>query len=70
VQGAELSVLRGAGVLMDSVEDVQVEVSKKPFYHGGVLYPELNQFLLSKGLVAKAAPASDHCDVEYQRKFD
>ena len=45
VQGAELLVLKGGLSVLAAAKAVIVEVSRKPYYEGGVLYPELRDFL-------------------------
>ena len=49
VQGAELAVLRGAGELINFAKSMEVEVSTREVYQGGVLYEELNAFLDAQG---------------------
>lgn len=56
VQGAELLVLKGATRLLSTAKCVIVEVSRKPYYDGGVLQPELCQFLRSKGFMETRSP--------------
>jgi len=66
VQGAELVVLKGFG--KDSIKNIDklhVEISKEEFYDGGVLFPELNDFIISKGFKIISNPIYDHCDVTY-----
>ncbi len=67
VQGAELLVLKGGLSVLAAAKAVIVEVSRKPYYEGGVLYPELRDFLLARGF-AEAHPAPDHGDQLYLRK--
>lgn len=49
VQGAELEVLQGAGDLLLSCQTLQVEVSRRQIYEGGVSYSELSHWLGKKG---------------------
>ena len=66
VQGAELVVLNGFG--KDNIKNIcklVVEVSTKEFYKGGVLFPDLNNFLVKNGFEIVALPDSTHCDVTY-----
>ena len=49
VQGAELSVLKGAGELINFAKSMEVEVSTREVYQGGVLFEELNAFLGLQG---------------------
>ena len=67
VQGAELLVLKGGLSVLAAAKAVIVEVSRKPYYEGGVLYPELRDFLLAHGS-AEAHRAPDHGDQLYLRK--
>ena len=67
VQGAELLVLKGGLSVLAAAKAVIVEVSRKPYYEGGVLYPELRDFLLARGF-AEAHRAPDHGDQLYLRK--
>ena len=49
LQGAELDALIGAGSLLDSCHTMEVEVSTREVYSGGVQYGELADFLLENG---------------------
>ena len=48
-QGAELSVLRGAGDLLESVHAILMEVWQKSYYEGSGCYREIKEFLESRG---------------------
>jgi FkbM family methyltransferase len=67
VQGAELLVLMGGLSVLGAAKAVIVEVSRKPYYAGGVLYPELRDFLRAQGF-AEAHRAPDHGDQLYLRQ--
>ena len=67
VQGAELLVLKGGVTTLAAAKAVIVEVSREPYYDGGVLYPELRDFLLLHGFV-EAHDAPKHGDQLYLRK--
>ncbi len=67
VQGAELLVLRGAEKTLSRVKAVITEASTRQYYVGGVLFPELNAFLESYGLVALSLPRR-HGDILYLRR--
>ena len=67
VQGAELLVLNGATKLLVTAKAVIVEVSKKPYFEGGVLQPELRQFLRSKGF-KEIQRSPTHGDQLYVRR--
>lgn len=50
-QGAELSILKGAGALLDSVRVLEVEVEFNPIYKGQPLFSDVDAFLRDKGFV-------------------
>jgi FkbM family methyltransferase len=66
VQGAELMVLKGATQLLTTAKAVVVEVSTVPIFDGGVLQPELSEFLRSRGFKEFTRPP-DHGDQLYIR---
>ena len=66
VQGAELMVLKGATKLLGTAKAVIVEVSMHPYYDGGVLQPEVRDFLRSRGFVEVRRPPK-HGDQLYLR---
>ena len=49
LQGYELEALRGAERLLAKTSAIHVEVSYRPLYQGGVLYPELQHWLRQRG---------------------
>lgn len=51
VQGAELSVLEGAGRLLDSCQTIDIEISTYEVYEGGVNFVQLDKFLRREGFV-------------------
>jgi len=51
VQGAELSVLRGAGRLLDSCQTIDIEISTFEVYEGGVNFVQLDLFLRIEGFI-------------------
>ena len=68
VQGAELEVLKGFNINnFKYINKIKIETSKKEFYNGGVLFPELNTFLINKGYTIESNPTDDHCDVIYNK---
>ncbi|MEZ6131736.1 MAG: FkbM family methyltransferase [Planctomycetaceae bacterium] len=67
VQGAELLVLKGGLQTLSNVQAVVCEVSTRPFYDGGVLYPELKDFLNAHGFRPSVAPRKTHCDLLFRR---
>jgi len=68
VQGAELDVLKGFDE--DRFKDIQritTEISTEPFYVGGVLFNDLDNFITSRGFKLLSNPGYNHCDVIYVR---
>lgn len=55
VQGAELTVLRGFGGLLDAVRNVVLEASSVPTYRGGCDFWQLEEHLASHGLRYRAS---------------
>ena len=49
LQGFELEALRGAEKLLSGVSAIHTEVSHRQLYEGGVLYPELESWLVQRG---------------------
>jgi len=66
-QGSELNVLKGMGLLLPHVEQVITECSRRPFYKGGVLLPELSYFLQMNELYPCFVPPGDHMDAVFKR---
>jgi FkbM family methyltransferase len=69
VQGAELLCLKGAGEYLECATFVEVEVSREAVYEGGVLFPELDDYLSRSGY-ARVSPLPWHGDVVYVRRSD
>lgn len=67
VQGAELIVLQGATNVLANAKCVITEVSTVPYYEGGVLFPELNSFMIAHGFRALQEPP-EHGDLTFLRK--
>jgi len=66
VQGAELEVLKGFNLInLKNINKIQVEISTTEFYKNGVLFDELNMFLINNGFKIITMPNSTHCDVIY-----
>jgi len=53
IQGAELLCLKGATQLLESLQYIETEISKTPFYDGGVLLDELEPWLNERGFRCK-----------------
>jgi FkbM family methyltransferase len=69
VQGAELVVLKGFSESnLKNIEKITTEISTEPFYNGGVLFNDLNNFITNCGFKLDVpAPESNHCDISYSR---
>lgn len=66
VQGAELEVLKGfSAKVLNNIRSLQIEVSTKSFYKGGVLFNEVNNFLINNKFILSKPPHTNHCDVFY-----
>ncbi len=63
LQGAELLALQGAGELLSRCNAMYVEISTVDVYRGGVLWPELRQWLIEAGFTAVWEPTMKHDDV-------
>lgn len=68
-QGAELEVLKGFGSLIENIENIELQVSKRQFYQGGVLFGELDSFLRKNKfqLIGSYDFIPDHGNVNYSR---
>lgn len=53
IQGAELLALKGAETLLKKIHYLETEISKQPFYDGGVLFDELEPWLNARGFFNK-----------------
>jgi hypothetical protein len=49
LQGYELKALQGAEELLKQVSVIHIEVSHKPLFENGVLYPDLREWLGARG---------------------
>lgn len=67
-QGSELEVLKGFGSYLRYVDTLIVEVSVDELYKGGVLFDELNQFLVENDFVLLNESVPRHGDVTYRRR--
>mgnify|MGYP001158764411 CR=1 FL=1 len=66
-QGGELEVFKSFDDKLNDINFIKTEVSLVPYYHGGVLFPELNKYLNNYNLYTKDKP-SIHCNITYLRK--
>jgi hypothetical protein len=68
LQGAELLALRGAEKSLKNCDMLYVEVSLDEVYKGGVLYPELLNYLNEQGFTPAFEPRKIHDDILFIRK--
>jgi len=68
LQGAELLTLKGSEKSIKSCKSMVIEVSKKKFYKGGVLWTELKNWLLVRGFYQTREPNQDEEDILFLRK--
>ena len=72
VQGAELEVLKGfSSNNFNNINAITVEISQKEYYKMGVLFEELNQFLINKNfkLITEKDKIRVHGDVTYVKNI-
>jgi FkbM family methyltransferase len=68
VQGAELDVLKGFNLSsFKNIDQITTEISTKEFYKNGVLFNDLNAFIVGLGFKMTTPPNQNHCDVVYTR---
>ena len=65
VQGAELEVMKGFGTHLNNINKITVEVSKKAYYNGGVLFTDLNDFFVNNGFKLLSNKIADHDNIIY-----
>lgn len=70
LQGGELAALRGGLSLLTRVQVVYSEVSLKPMYDGGPLYPEFRAWMAARGftVVREKLPYPDMGNVVFARR--
>jgi len=68
LQGSELNCLKGAKRALKNCKSISIEVSKKEFYKGGVLWEEIRDYLTSKNFKLFKEPSLDHTDVLFLKK--
>ena len=70
VQGAELKVLHGFGLLLNSIVSIKLEVSTFQVYEGAPLYEEVRIFLTDKGFFPLWEPGKNyHGDLLFIRNL-
>lgn len=68
VQGAELEVLKGMGKYLPMIDSLKIEYSTVEYYKGGVIFDELDNFLVSNGFkIDGKLPSETHFDVIYKK---
>lgn len=67
LQGSELLALKGADKSIKSCNAILVEISTEPVYRGGVLWPEIKEWLEDKGFKPNRQPKSIHDDILFLR---
>lgn len=68
MQGYELAALKGCPEILKTVQVIQTEVSKRPFYEGSALAEEIQAFLESQGFLTIYMTPEDHGDALFVRK--
>tara|TARA_Y100000590_G_C15682416_1_gene1000312 strand:- start:1471 stop:2070 length:600 start_codon:yes stop_codon:yes gene_type:complete len=63
LQGAELLALKGAEESLKTCHSILIEVSKKQFYSGGVLWDELKKWLENRNFINTREPEKDEEDI-------
>jgi len=70
VQGAELKVLNGFGLLLNSIVSIKLEVSTFQVYEGAPLYDKVKKFLKDKGFFPLWEPGKKyHGDILFIRNL-
>lgn len=67
LQGSELMALKGASMSIKKCNAILVEISTEPVYKGGVLWPELSEWLKGCGFNPVRQPRSIHDDILFLR---
>ena len=68
LQGEELLALKGAEESLKDCKSLMIEVSKKRFYSGGVLWNEIKEWLSKKGFYQTREPENDEDDILFVKK--
>lgn len=69
VQGAELEVLKSFDEkYLKQIKNLRIEVSRTEIYKGGVLFDELNNFLIDNNFEIQSKEIPEHGDVYYTHK--
>jgi len=67
--GAELEVLKSFDErYLKNIKNLRIEISQKEIYKEGVLFNELNQFLVDNNFELQTKEIPDHGDVYYKHK--
>ncbi len=68
VQGSELKCLEGAKESIKFCKSIFIEISKKQYYEGGVLWNELKTFLEKNNFILVNEPKRDHTEALFLKK--
>ena len=69
VQGAELEVLKSFDDnYFKNIKNLRIEISQKEIYKGGVLFDELNKFLVDNNFELQNKEIPEHGDIHYKFK--
>ena len=68
VQGSEFKCLQGATDSIKFCKSIHIEISKKKFYQGGVLWKELKTFLEANNFDLVNEPNENHADILFLKK--
>ena len=60
-------VLKGAKNTIQNCDFIYLEISKKEFYKNGVLFRELEDWLMNVGFKKAWIPTTDHTNVLFKR---
>lgn len=67
VQGAELEVLKSLDDFIKYINYLEIEISQKEYYKGGVLFKDLNNFLINNNFKLQSTTIPIHGNVIYIR---
>jgi len=70
LQGAELSVLKGAEESLKNCNYIYVEISKGDYYKNGTQWQELNSFMKKFNFYNLWEPENNHTDVLFEKKIN
>lgn len=68
MQGSEFQMLKASPEILKTVQVIQTEVSRKPFYEGTIVLDEGKAWLESQGFMAIYVTPDEHGDALFVRK--